>query len=284
MISVRSIVLACIFAVSSLQGQGLGSDKPTPGDFTPATPEKYFNGITNPGEQILNTSLPMDVDVRLDNGKTVKLASMFDGEKPALLCMVYFTCRSTCGPLMNDVYNKIRDLNIKPGNEYNLIFLSMEPNETVDVATGKKENYLKEFKYASGEGHHFITASQESITAITKALDFKYVAISDTSDYSHPTVTYYVTPKGKISRFITGFGFNTQDIRLSLLDAGKGKIGSILDNVLLRCYKFDPKNKTYVRNSMMLMSVAGAMTLISLALFLGFMWYHEFKNKSKSTT
>ena len=158
------------------------------------------------------------------------------------------------------------------------------PKETVEVAHGKKANYLKEFGYENGEGHQFITASQESITKITKALDFKYVAISDTSDYSHPTVTYYVTPKGKISRFITGFGFNAQDIRLSLLDAGQGKIGSILDNALLRCYRFDPKNKTYVRNSMLFMSVAGAMTLISLALFLGFMWYHEFKNKDKSTT
>ncbi|MCH2206582.1 MAG: hypothetical protein MK132_12010 [Lentisphaerales bacterium] len=282
MINFRSIVLACLFAAISLSGQIIKDA--VPGDFTPATPAKYTEGITNPGAHIQNTTLPLDTEVRLDSGKTVKLGELFNGDKPALLCMVYFTCRSTCGPLMNDVYNKIRDINIKPGKDYNLIYLSMEPKETIEVAHGKKANYLKEFGYEAGEGHHFITASQESISKITKALDFKFVAISDTSDYSHPTVTYYITPKGKISRFITGFGFNPQDIRLSLLDAGQGKIGSILDNALLRCYRFDPKNKTYVRNSMLLMSVAGAMTLISLALFLGFMWYHEFKNKDKSTT
>jgi protein SCO1 len=282
MIRLKTILTLCLLAAYSLQGQ-LIKDA-VPGDYTPTTPEKYTNGITNPGAHIQNTTLPLEAEVTLDSGKKVKLAELFNGDKPALLCMVYFTCRSTCGPLINDIYNKIKDINLKPGKDYNLIFLSMESKETVDVAQGKKTNYLKEFTYEAGEGHHFVTASKESISAITKALDFKFVAISETSDYSHPTVTYYVTPQGKISRFITGFGFNPQDIRLSLLDAGQGKIGSILDNALLRCYRFDPKNKTYVRNSMMLMSVAGAMTLISLALFLGFLWYHEFKNKSKATT
>lgn len=282
MIKLRSIVYVCLFAVISLNAQIIKDA--VPGDFTPATPAKYTEGITNPGPHIQDTVLPLDAEVRLDNGETVKLGKLFDGEKPALFCVVYYTCRSTCGPLKNDVYNKIRDINLKPGKDYNLIFLSMEPNETIEVASGKKANYLEEFGYEAGsDGHHFLTASKESVTAITKALDFKFVAIEEISDYSHPTVTYYITPKGKISRFITGFGFNPQDIRLSLLDAGQGKIGSILDNALLRCYRFDPKNKTYVRNSMLLMSVAGAMTLISLALFLGFMWYHEFKNKEKST-
>ena len=110
------------------------------------------------------------------------------------------------------------------------------------------------------------------------------LTIEEIGDYSHPTVTYFITPSAKISRFLTGFQFTPQDLKLSLLTAGEGKIGSLLDNILVRCYKFDPQNKRYVRNSMMLMSIAGAVTLIGLTIFLGFLWYHDIKSNKKTST
>jgi protein SCO1 len=280
MILLKSIAFA-LFCFMSVVSAQIIKDA-VPGDFTPATPQKYFENVTNPSEKILSKSLPLDVIVRDDNGGTERpLGDFFKSEKPSILCMVYFGCRSTCGPLMNDVYTKIADLSLKVGNDYNLIFISMEPKEDASLAADKKAGFIDGFKYANNDGHHYLTASAESIKQITSALDFKYVAITETADYSHPTVTYFITPQGTISRFLTGFGFNTQDIKLSLLDAGNGKVGSLLDNALLLCYTFDPKNKTYVRNSMLLMSVAGAVTILFMAIFLGSMWYYEFKNKDK---
>ena len=285
MIRYWTIVFVITASLFSANAQIL--DKPVAGDFEPMTPTKYTDGITNPSEKILNTQIPADIKFKTSDGKEISLDSVLKSEKPSLLCMMYMGCRSTCGPLMNDIYNKIKDLNIKPGSEFNLIFVSMEPKEGPTLAAGKKENYLKEFNYSDGNGHYYLTGSKESITTLTKAIDFKFRAIDETGgfDYSHPTVTYYITPDAKISRFLTGFGFNPQDIKFSLLNAGQGKVGSVIDNILVRCYKFDPQNKRYVRNSMMLMSIAGAVTLIGLSIFMGFLWYHDIKNnKNNSTT
>ena len=280
MTNLKSIALFVLLVMSSVSAQ---INKPVPGDYTPTTPEKYTEGITNPEEGILNTELPKDAVFQDSTGKTIKLGDIFNGEKPALMCVMYFDCQSTCGPLMNGVYEKIKELNIKPGKDFNLVFISMEPEEGPELAGPKKAAYLKQYNYESGEGQYFLTTDKKNITAVTKALDFKFRMIEGISDYSHPTVTYFITPNAKISRFLTGFGYNQQDIKFSLLTAGEGKIGTLLDNILVRCYKFDPQNKKYVRNSMMLMSIAGALTLLSLGLFLGFLWYHDLKKK-KSTT
>ncbi|MCM8529282.1 MAG: SCO family protein [Lentisphaeraceae bacterium] len=279
--NIALLFTACLFTANA---QIL--DKPVAGDFEPMTPTKYTDGIVNPAETILNSEIPSDILFRDSEGNEVTIGSVLKSGKPSLLCMMYMGCRSTCGPLMNDIYNKIKDLNVKPGSDFNLIFVSMEPKEGPELAQGKKANYLKEFNYSDGKGQYYLTGSKESVTAITKALDFKFAAIDETGgfDYSHPTVTYYITPDAKISRFLTGFGFSPQDIKFSLLTAGEGKVGSLLDNILVRCYKFDPQNKRYVRNSMMLMSIAGAVTLVGLAIFLGFLWYHDIKNNKKTST
>jgi protein SCO1 len=255
-------------------------DKPVPGEYTPSTPEKYKDGIVNPKQSILNTTLPVDILFKDETGKELKLSDLFDGSKPTLLCMMYFKCQSTCGPLINEIYSKIKDLNLKPGKDFNLVFISMDPKEDHLLAGPKKESYLQEFNYSNGEGQYFLTSDQLNVKAITKALDFQLRAIGE-GDFSHPTVTYFITPDAKISRFLTGFGYNPQDIKFSLLDAGQGKVGSLLDNILIRCYTFDPKNKGYVRNSMVLMSIAGAITLLSMVSFLGLLWYQDLKKNKK---
>ncbi len=284
MIRLWTIVLI-IAGICSANAQLM--DKPVAGDFEPMTPTKYTDGIVNPADSILNTEIPADIKFRNSEGKEIAIGSILKADKPSLMCIMYMGCRSTCGPLMNDIYSKIKDLNIKPGKDFNLIFVSMEPKEGPELAKGKKDNYLKEYSYSNDDGQYYLTGSKQSITKLTKALDFKFRAVDagGAIDYSHPTVTYYITPSAKVSRFLTGFQFTPQDIKFSLLTAGEGKVGSLLDNILVRCYKFDSQNKRYVRNSMMLMSIAGAVTLIGLSVFLGFLWYHDIKkNKKNSTT
>lgn len=276
--------IALIFTVCLLSANAQIMDKPVPGEYEPQTPSKYLDGIVNPTEKILNKEIPGDIKFRNSKGEEVTTGEIFKNGKPSLLCIMYMGCRSTCGPLMNDVYNKIKDLNIKPGKDFNLVFVSMEPKEGPEIATGKKANFLKEFSYENGEGQFYLTGSKESIASLTDTIEFKFRAIAEIGDYSHPTVTYYISPQAKVSRFLTGFGFNPQDIKFSLLNAGEGKIGSLLDNILVRCYKYDSQNKRYVRNSMMLMSIAGAVTLIGLSIFLGFLWYHDIKKNKKTST
>ena len=215
MFSVKSIALIAITFLSTLSAQIV---KPVPGDYTPGTPEKYEDGITNPAESILNTNLRLEAKFKDSQGNEIKLSEVFDGSKPAVMCVMYFGCRSTCGPLMNEIYAKISELNIKPGKDFNLVFVSMEPEEGPELAGPKKQNYLDEFKYSDGKGHYFLTSDVENVKAVTGVLDFKYKMMEGIGDYSHPTVTYFITPSGKISRFFTGFGYTQQDLKFSLLN------------------------------------------------------------------
>jgi len=283
---IRYWYIALTFTLCLFTANAQILDKAVPGEYEPMTPVKYTDGIVNPAQKILDTEIPSDINFRNSEGVEIAIGSILKSGKPSLLCMMYLGCRSTCGPLMNDIYSKIKDLNVKPGKDFNLIFVSMESKEGPDIAAGKKANFLQEYNYSDGNGHYYLTGTKESIAALTKSLDFHFRAIDETGgfDYSHPTVTYYITPEAKISRFLTGFGFNPQDIKFSLLNAGQGKVGTLLDNILVRCYRFDPQNKRYVRNSMMLMSIAGAVTLIGLSIFLGFLWYHDIKRNKKTST
>ncbi|NQZ58141.1 MAG: SCO family protein, partial [Lentisphaeraceae bacterium] len=248
-----------------------------PGDHAIDTPDKYTQGIDvieSPGSQV-----PLDVAVTDETGAKKTLGDYFNGEKPAILCLVYYNCKSTCGPLTNYVYKKIQEMPIKPIKDYNVIFLSFDPTETADLAAANKKSYLKEYGMeAAAEGHHFLTTDIDNIKRVTTALGFEYRPIGE-KDFSHPTVTYILTKDGKISRYLYGFSYFTQDIKFSLMDASEGKIGTAMEKILLLCFSFDPQNHRYVRNSMMLMSIAGALTLLCLGTFLGVLWYKEFKNK-----
>ncbi len=277
MLSIRNILVLLTLTLTVLHGQIL--DKVQPGETELQTPVKYLDGIVNPKDSILNTVLPKEVKFNDSTGKVVTLGEIIANGKPSLVCMMYMGCRSTCGPLMNDVYTKINNLNIKPGKDFNLVFISMDASENSELAAAKKDSFIEAFSYKDGEGQYYLTGSRESVAQVTKALDFNFRAIQETGDFSHPTVVYFTTPDAKVSRFLTGFDFVPQDLRLSLLNAGEGKIGTVVDNILVRCYKFDSQNKKYIYNSMMLMSISGAVTLFSLSLFLGFLWYSEFKNK-----
>lgn len=272
--------IAFLFILCIPQVQAVYQDN-VPGNHVIETPKKYTEGIDV--IEKLGKQVPLDIAVTDEKGNKKTLADYFNGDKPAVLCLVYYKCQATCGPLTNLVYRKSGEMSIKPQEDYNLIFLSFDPTETPDLAMAKKKSYLREYGVEDQQGgHHYLTTDLTNIKRVTATMGFQYAPM-DEKDFSHPTVTYVLTSDGKISRYLYGFGYFTQDLKLSLLDAGEGKIGTAMDKILQLCFTFDPKNHTYVRNSMMLMSIAGALTLLCLGGFLGVLWYKEFK-KNKQTT
>jgi len=269
----KSIAILLILCVSQAQAAYQGIE---PGNHDIPTPKKYTEDldiIEDLGKQV-----PLDIAVTDEKGNKKTFADYFNGEKPTVLCLVYYKCQSTCGPLQNHVFQTISKSSLKPG-DYNVLFLSFDPKENAELAAANKKSYLNEFGMENvADSFHYLTTDAVNIKRVTDAMGFQYRAIG-TADYSHPTVTYIITADGKISRYMYQFGWNVQTLKFSLMDAADNKIGSAMDKIIKLCYTFDPKNHQYVRNSMMLMSIAGALTLMCLAAFLGVLWYKEFKNK-----
>lgn len=224
-------------------------------------------------DQLLNNQVPLDLEFRNEQGRTVKLAEYFNG-KPVVLSLVYFDCPQLCTQVLTAMLGTYKTLPMQPGKEFVSLSVSFDPRETPELAAAKKAEYLKRLnKPGVEQGWHFLTGSEEAIQALTKSVGFRYVWDPVTKQYAHGSGIIILTPEGKVSRYMYGIGssylggppeYPPRDLRLSLLDASGGKIGSLADQVILYCYMYDPARGTYGLVMSRLLKIFGAMTIVTL--------------------
>jgi protein SCO1/2 len=197
-------------------------------------------------EQNLNHTLPADAVFRDDSGKQVKIGEYFSGKRPVVLAMIFYNCTMLCSEVLNGMMRSLKDVNYKPGKEYDVVVVSIDPTETPEIAAAKKKAYLEEYGFTGTEkGWHFLTGTEANIKKVTNAAGYFYTYDKTTKQYAHPGGVLMVTPQGKIARYHTGVMYEPRDLRLSLLTAGENKIGSPVDLILLRCFHYDPSSGTY---------------------------------------
>ena len=239
---------------------------------------KEFQGVgveEHLGQQ-LNMSLPF-VD---DNGNKVTLGSYFNSGKPVILAMVYYSCPSLCNYHMNGLTEVFKDLKWTIGQDFDVVFVSMYSKEQFDLAAPKKANYIEEYgRPQSVNGWHLLTGEEENIQALAKQLGFKFKWIPEQEQFSHVSVAYAVTPGGKISRYLYGIRPETQTMKLALLEASKGQIGTFVEQVLLYCFHFNPQKNKYTLYAWNIMQMGAILTLLILSIILIPVWFKE-KNRS----
>jgi protein SCO1/2 len=195
--------------------------------------------------QNLNTQIPADLTFRDENGKTVKLGDYF-GKKPMILSLVYYQCTMLCGEVLNGLDTALRVVKFDVGNQFDVLTVSFDPKDTPEVATIKKAEYLKRYKRPGAEsGWHFLTGQQPAIDALTKAAGFQYQYDPKTEQFAHSTAIMILTPEGKIAQYYYGVEYAPKDLRLGLIQASNHKIGTVVDEVLLYCYHYDPNTGKY---------------------------------------
>ncbi len=216
-------------------------------------------------EQKLNTQLPLELTFRNENGSTVKLGDYF-GKKPVVLALVYYECPMLCTQVLNGMVSSFKVLSFKPGEEFEVVTVSFDPRETPTLAAAKKKTYvgyLPEAKRASAtNGWHFLTADAESIKTITQAVGFNYHFDEATNQSAHASAIMVATPEGKLSHYFYGIEYSPKDLRLSLVEASRNKIGSPVDQLLLYCYHYDPATGRYGAVVMNMVRVGGIGFLI----------------------
>jgi protein SCO1/2 len=258
------VTLAALALSVPVFGQGMSQGMMSP----PATMRPP--GLKNVGiQQNLNTQIPADLSFRDEYGNTVKLGDYF-GKKPIILSLVYYQCTMLCGEVLNGLDTALRVLKFDVGKEFDVLTVSFDPKDTPEVATIKKAEYLKRYKRPGAEnGWHFLTGQQPAIDALTKAAGFQYQYDPKSEQFAHSTAIMILTPEGKIAQYYYGVEYAPKDLRLGLIQASNHKIGTVVDEVLLYCYHYDPNTGKYGAAIFSILRLSGAATVLIMGVFLG---------------
>jgi protein SCO1/2 len=219
--------------------------------------------------QNLNTQIPADLAFHDENGKAVKLGDYF-GKKPIILNLVYYRCTMLCGEVLSGLTSALGVLKFDVGKEFDVLSVSFDPKDTPEMASIKKNEYLKRYKRPGAEnGWYFLTGQQPEIDALTKAAGFQYQYDPKSEQFAHSTAIMILTPEGKIAQYYYGVEYAPKDLRLGLIQASNHKIGNVVDEVLLYCYHYDPNTGKYGATIFRVLRLSGAATILIMGVFLG---------------
>ena len=196
-------------------------------------------------DQKLNDSIPLNLTFRDESGDEVTLSQYFRG-KPVVLSLVYYNCPMLCTQVLNGLDRGLRDVPMDIGKEFDVITVSIDPSETSKLACAKRDLYTGIYgRPGAAQGWHFLTGDESQIKQLANAVGFRYAYDPDSKQFAHASAIMILTRAGKISRYFYGIQYPSRDMRLGLVEASEGKIGSPVDQVLLFCYHYDPVTGKY---------------------------------------
>lgn len=241
----------------------------------------------------LGKTLPLDLEFTDASGKRVKLAKYFgaapggDGSsKPTLILMVYFRCPMQCPGIMQRLYARMNDLDLNVGEKYNVLVVSFDPTEdylrAAEQRTIGRKSYARNLTDEHAASWEYLTDSGGNSRKLADALGFPYKYLPESNQYSHGTELFVVSPKGEISRYLYGLDFPTITLRLALIEASEGKIGSSVDRVILWCFHFDPHANSYVVQAFRVMQVGAVLSALMLSAVLGWMFILERRRRART--
>lgn len=226
-------------------------------------------------QQKLDAQLPLDTEFQDETGATVPLRSLF-GNRPVLLTPVYYRCPMLCSQILSGVVSGLRPLSLRPGRDFDVLAISINPNETPADAAAKRDEYSTRYSSRAGpKGWHFLVGSQASITAVMSAIGFHYRWDPKTKMFVHASGVMVITPEGKVARYFYGVEYEPKDLKLGLIEASHNRIGSPVDQILLFCYHYDPTTGKYGATVINLLRGAAGLALLLLIIALLVLWRHD---------
>jgi protein SCO1/2 len=255
--------LRSIIGIAALLALSLASFAQTAPDNIGKSSAGLPAALQNVGfEPPLNGQLPLDLGFRDEAGSEVRLRDYF-GHKPVLLALVYYGCPMLCNQVEQGVVGSLKMLSFNAGRDYEVVFVSFDSRETPEMAARKKESAMSHYgRPETAPGFHFLTGSQQSIDALTKAANFRYSFDANIGIFAHASGIMLLTPDGRISRYFYGVEYPSRDVRLGLVDASAGKIGNPIDHLLLYCFEYDPATARYSATILRIVRLGGLLTIL----------------------
>jgi protein SCO1/2 len=227
--------------------------------------------------QRLDDQVPANLEFRDETGKTVRLGDFF-GKRPIVLSLVYFECPALCTEVLNGELATMKAMSLNLGKDYEAITVSFEPKDTPAQAKAKRDVYAGQYGRTGAFGAwHFLTGDAPSINALTQAIGYDYAYDAKNKQYAHAAAILVLTPQGRIARYFYGVEYPARDLRLGLVEASNGKIGTVTDHVLLYCYCYDPSTGRYGLVIMRVIDAACFLTVLILGSFMLLMFRRDRK-------
>jgi protein SCO1/2 len=241
----------------------------------PDIPRSALNDVTV--VEHTGSKLPLELTFTDESGKTVRLADYFSGKKPVIVQLGYYGCPMLCGLISEGLVDSVKKVSLVAGKDYELVFVSIDPKETPQLAASKKEAYLKQYGRESAGGWHFLTGGQDNIAALAQADGFSYKWVQAAGQFAHPAALTLCMPDGKISRYLYGVRFDPTTLRMSIVEASDGKVGTAVDAFFLTCFRYDGHQGKYAFAAISMMRGGGLIMVIVV----GFVLVRMFRREAK---
>ncbi len=229
----------------------------------------------------LENQIPLTATFKNENGETVQFANYLNQDKPVILAFNFFQCPLLCHLILDGLVESMQNLNLEPGSDFELVSLSFNPLDTPTLAKTWKQKYVKQYgKPSTASGWHFLTGIKSDIQQVTDAAGYYYQWVEERQEYAHIAAIVLLTPDGKVSRYMYGIDFDPKTLRLSLVEASQGEIGSTLDRIILTCYYYDETAGRYAPLAFNIMRIGGGLTILLLGSVLLTFWIRESKKSN----
>lgn len=226
----------------------------------------------------LGEKVPLDATFTGPDGQPVKLASLFADGKPVVVALVYYNCPMLCGLVLSGMARGMRETGLTLGQDYRAVAISFDPRESSKLAAERQRGYTQSLgKPEAAAAWPFLTGEEPEIQKVTRALGFRYAFDEKTGQYAHAAALFVLAPDGKISRYLYGVEFPGRDLRLALVEAGEGRVGTSLDKILLTCFRYDSQSRRYEPYVLGFVRIAALAVLGALAVTLAVFWRREAK-------
>jgi protein SCO1/2 len=230
-------------------------------------------------DQKLGGQVSLDLPFHDETGKTVTLGDYF-GKKPVILVLGYYQCPMLCTLTFNGMVEGLNDMKWSIGDEFNVVNVSINPNETPELAAAKRKNYLKQYgRPSAAGGWHFLTGNEPEIRKLADEVGFHYAYDPSVHQYAHPSGLVILTADGKISKYFFGVKFSPPELYAALQGASKHDVGSPIERLVLLCFHYSPIKGKYGAIIMTVIRILGAATLAAMAWLFGAMIWRERKRR-----
>lgn len=225
-------------------------------------------------EEHLGDKVDVSLPVQNHFGDKISFGDPLKNGKPAIFTLNYYSCASLCSVQLNAVLQGLKDMDWVPGRQFNMLTLSIDPEETSSLAAQKRGTYLEELAKEDASWE-FMVAKQQVISDIADQVGYRYTYDEQSKQFAHPAVIMILSPDGTISRYLYGVSYSARDLKFALIEASEGKVGTTVDKVILSCFAYDNSTGRYTASAFGLMRLAGVVTMFFLGAMVTALWRRE---------
>ncbi len=274
-LAAQALMLSCALSAGA---QAVPVDPSTVKDRTEQQPERLRDVHLI---EKLGDSIPLALQFTRSDGKQLSLGDLVDGTRPTILTFNYSDCPMLCSLQLNGLVAGLKQIKRTPGEDFQIITISIDPKETLERATETKNRYIRQLgRPRAAEGWHFLTGPEERTRAVADSVGFGYTFNEERKEWLHTAAAIVLTPDGKVARYLYGIEYHPETLDLSVVEASEGKIGGAVEQLLLYCFHYDETEGRYAPAAMNIMRLGAGGVAVVLGIFLAMYWRRERRQRT----